>query len=258
MIPLWTALACGSPPEATEPPPEEAPVSDAAAFAELRTFVLREAPAWSGRADYNPDDPALVDPVLRKVVDQRNFGRVPPTTAERQRLATAIANSVWAGQLSRPEWRAAVEEKVRAYWAAPRVTTTSDGGLVMDLGICPGPITQWSSGRYGITTSEYADRGQLRRDVVADRLLALVERQRGAAWFEVQVQVPAGHRSPERYRYRYDPGKDVLYVLLASQEGTVWVSPAPLGGDLGSLKTTSPTRTEELRGLRRGRDVPAF
>lgn len=247
---LWAALACGAP---------EVPVpADPAAFADLRELVLQESPAWSGRPDYNPTDPALVDPVLQKVVDQRNFGKVPATHAERARLAKAIANSVFAGALSRPEWRAAVEARHAAYWAAPAVTTSPEGGLTMDLGLCPGPITEWSSGRYGVTESVFADRGQLRRDVVAERLGALIAQNRSAPWFELRVQVPVGHRSPESYRYRYDPVRDVLFVMLASQEGTVWVSPTPLGGDVASLATTQPTRTEELKGLRRGRDLPAF
>lgn len=257
----WLLVACGRPSTGPAVPPEsseEVPVSDEAAFAEFRSFVLAEPPAWSGRAAYNPTDPALIDPVIRKVVEQRNFGRLPASSAERKRLAFSLANSVWGGQLSRPEWRAAVEERVRAYWADPAVTTAPDGGLVADLGLCPGPLTQWSGGRWGIAASEFADRGQLRRDVVAERLVGLAARTPGAPWFELKVEVPAGHRSPERYRYRYDPARDVLFVLLASQEGTVWVSPTPLGGDLASLATTAPTRTEELTPLRRGRDVPAF
>jgi hypothetical protein len=244
--------------------PAEVPMSDGqpesqdAAFADLRALVILQPAAWSGRAEYNPTDPALLDPVLRKVVDQRNFGKVPATHAERERLAYAISNSVWAGQLARPEWRAAVQAKVEAWWAAPLQTTSPDGGVTLDLGLCPGPITAWSGGKYGITTSEHVDRSQLRREVVAERLAGLAAAHPTAPWLELRVQVPVGHRSPETYRYRYDPLADVLYVLLASQEGTVWVSPEPLHGDLGSLATTHPTRTDELKPLRRGRDVPAF
>lgn len=229
-------------------------MDDPAAFAEFRAFVLAEPAAWAGRAAYNPTDPALVDPELRRVLQLRNRGVLPADREQRRRLAFAFAGSVWAGALSRPDWRAAVEARVAAYWQSPPIERR-DGGLVSDLGRCPGPITQWSSGRYGITESVFADRGQLRRDVVADRLLALVAIDRTARFFEIQVEVPVGHRSPERFRYRYDPGGDVLYVILPGQPGSIYVSPAPLHGDLSSLKTTAPTRIEELRHLRVGRDV---
>jgi hypothetical protein len=257
---IWLFVGCAGEPGPEVHPTESAgvPMTDQAAFDEFRAFVIREPAAWSGRWEYNPTDPALLDPLIRKVVDQRNFGRLPATSDERKRLAFALSNSVWAGQLARPEWRAVVEAKVAEYWGHPPIVASPDGGLVLDLGLCPGPITDWGRGRFGIADSEYADRGQLARGVVATRLAQLVATKRDARWFELQVQVPAGYRTPERYRYRYDPVQDVLFVLLASQEGTVWVSPTPIGGDLTSLATTSPTRTDELRPLRRGRDVPAF
>lgn len=259
MIALAAWWACAPEPVgAPEPGDPEEQMTEAEAFAELRSFVLAEPAAWCGCADYHPDDPALVDPRIRKVLEQRNFGRMPPTTADRQRFARATANSVFATALAQPEWRAAVEAKVAARFAAPAVTRGPDGGLVADLGLCPGPLTQWSSGRWGIAQSDRADRGQLRGELVARHLAALTALDSAAPWFELRVQVPVGHRSPERYRYRYDPVADVLYVLLASQEGTVWVSPAPLGGDVTTLGATRPTRTEELRPLRRGRDLPAF
>ncbi len=222
-------------------------MADDPQFAELRRRLLEQPASWAS-LPYHPRDPALVDPEIRRALELRHPRPLPSDPDKLERVAWDLGPTVFAGAMRRPEWRAAVEERVRAWWADPPITTAADGAVVADLGICPGPLV--SRGRLGwsIARSDHAVDGSLRGEEVGRRLIDLRARFPGArAWqLDVLVQRPGGG-APRAHSYRYDSSWDRLAVRRADEPGYVYLSPTPLRGDLTALADgRSPTHPLKL------------
>jgi hypothetical protein len=196
----------------------------------------------------HPTDPALVDPRIGKALARRHPGPLPEAEARLARLAADLAPTVFAGALDQPEWRAAVEERLRELFERPARRVEPGGAVVADLGLCPGTLV--SRGRLGwhVAASPFAVEGSLRSDVVGGWLEALRRESPAAPAWQVQALVPRpGGGEPRAHQYRYDPRWDRLAVRRAEDPGVVYVSPTLLGGDLSALTDgRSPTHPLEL------------
>ena len=242
---LFSFLVLGS---CSRPAPP--PGGEAQAVAAVCDRILK-IPALFGRVEYNPADPALIEPHVREGIRLRFFGRFATGEADERRQAETLAGNVWGRVLATPEGRAAFEQRVRAYWENPPVTA-AEGGVAVDLGVCPGPVEQTSKGTYTIGRSEFLDRGELRADELVRRLERLRAQAPRARFYRVEASGEMSRRSPVRLRYEYWPERDELVVSFL--DGRVFVSPAPVGRDLTRLADgRAPVRTEDLDPLESGR-----
>ncbi len=223
---------------------------EAAGTALLRREIEATAGLF-GRVEYNPSLPEVVDGRIRELVRLRYFGRYPAGEAEAKKMAFVLAPGVWGAVLGDAAGRAAFEARMRAYWENPPVVEM-DGGVGVDLGVCPGPIEKTSKGSYVVDRSEVMDRGELRPAELVKRLEGLRGRHPGAKFYRVEMACEMGRRSPIRMRYEYWPGPDELRVSFL--DGRNYVSPNPVGKDLRRLETgAAAVRTEDLDQMEEGR-----
>ncbi len=230
--------------------PTPPPGGDAQAVAAVCEWILT-IPGLCGRAAYNPTDPALIEPHVRQGIRLRFFGRFAAGEADVRRQADTLAGNVWNRVLATPEGRAAFERRVRAYWDHPPVVEM-EGGVAVDLGVCPGPVERTSRGGYTIGKSEFLDRDELRADELVRRLEGLRAQAPRARFYRVEASGEMARRSPVRLRYEYWPERDELVVSFL--DGRVFVSPEPVGRDLRRLADgRAPVRTADMDPIESGR-----
>jgi len=177
----------------------------------VREAVLR-TPVLFGRLEYNPDLPATMDREIRDLVRLRYSGRYPADGRAADQMVRNIGPAVWRRLLSTPEGRSAVEAKVRAYWENPRVAEIGDGGVRMDLGVCPGEIVQSSRGGFVIEKHECVVDWELKPAEFVRRVEAMQRRFPRAEYYLVDVELETARRTPVRMFYSYLPKEDMVEV----------------------------------------------
>lgn len=195
-----------------------------------RWLAANDQGAFGGRAAYTPVEPEVLDPVLEKVLLNRNRGLAPRDDAEAARLLPRLTTNLYPALLASDAGRAAIEARVRARWDSPPVTVEGDR-VVADLGLTPGTISKTLRSGWLITESEHADRGELRADEVGRRLRELRARHTDATSWEVRAEVANGPVEPRRMVYRYDRVQDRILVARQGDAGRLYGTP-PLGGRL--------------------------
>jgi hypothetical protein len=216
-------------------------------YGPVRRWLARnDQGAFGGRAAYTPVEPDVLDPILEKVLLNRNRGLAPRDDAEAARLLPRLTTNLYPALLADDAARAAIEARVRRRWDDPPVTV-EDGRVVADLGLTPGTIRRGTRTGWVIAESEHADRGELRAEEVGRRLRDLRARHPDATSWELRAEVARGPSGPQRMTYRYDRVQDRIFVTRQGDAGHLYATP-PLGGDLrpatvrvAELQTLTPT-----------------
>jgi len=221
----------------------------------VREAVLR-TPVLFHRLEYNPDLPAKMDREIRDLVRVRYGGRYPADGRAADQMVRNIGPAVWRRILETPEGRSAVEAKMRAYWENPKVAEIGDGGIRMDLGVCPGEIVHSIRGGYVIEKHECAVDWELKPAEFVRRVEAMQRSHPRADYYLVDVELETARRTPVRMFYSYMPKEDMVEVSY--RDRGPYVTKERIGGLQRVLSgevsiKTREMETESAQRLRRRR-----
>lgn len=250
---LALILACGGEPNAAPTAPGSTPTTQEASVAEtvsdprayVRQAYLQQPASWAHRADYNLDDPALLDEVIDKAMKtrRRNWNGTLPNDKRELDAFIKISQGMYATAiLDTPARRAAVEQKVREHFENPPIAFDGKKAIV-DLGWAPGELVQLKRAGWGIGDSDALEQRELRPEIVLRAFRQAVEAHPNASTYEVHVEVPLGTRSM-RFDYRFPVSADRLYVRRDG--GEVWATRKHAGGVEAFLAGALPTHTSQL------------
>lgn len=206
--------------------------------------------ALYGEPDFAIRDPALVDPVLRRVLERGFRGTLPADPEGVARVARRAQGS-YRNLIDDEAGRAEVERHIQARYASPRLSW--EGGLlVADHGVAPGRLERLGRAGWAVLRSEVVERGEWAGPEAAAALQRLVEASPQARAVCARLLVPTG-TSRARYDYRWILPQDRLVVTRDTASNFAWVLPR-VGGDLGpwrrgerSLHTADLDRTSLTR-----------
>ncbi|MEZ4317644.1 MAG: hypothetical protein R3F61_09065 [Myxococcota bacterium] len=246
---VWWLLAACAPSVGSSTPSPPTPgasvplVSDPRAY--VRDAFIQHPATWSGTADFNLTDPAVIDPIIDKAVKtrRRNWNGELPHDADELDAFIRISKGMYAtGILDTPELRARVEAKVAERFANPPVSRNGDT-VTVDLGWAPGVLEKLTRAGWGIGSSEHVEKLELRRDDVLRAFGVGATAHPDARIYVVTVVLPRGTRS-QHFEYRYDTREGRLRVV--ESHNTIHLTKTRANSIQEVVAGALPTHTSEM------------
>lgn len=222
-------------------------------FRRIREALIADPTcAFRGDPDYAVRDPALVDPVIQRVLDRSFRGQLPTDERGVQSVARR-ARGTYANLIDQEEVRAYIEARVLERYQRPRLSW--EGGLlVADHGIAPGPLERQGRAGWSIQRSEVIADGEWRGELAAASLAGLAAANPEARALSARIQIPTGTLVTQ-FDYRWIPSQDRLILTRDTASTFAWVI-SGVGGDLGPwvrgerpLRAAAMTRTSLTRKI---------
>lgn len=186
--------------------------------------------AFRGDPDYAVQDPALIDPLIQRVLERSFRGRLPEGEREVQAVARRIRGS-YANLIDQPEARAEIEARIAARYQSPRLSW--EGPMrVGDHGIAPGPLERFGRAGWSVQHSPVIAQGEWRGDEAARALQRLRAAAPEAGALAARIDIPTG-TLVTKFEYRWIPAQARLVLTRATASTFAWVATGV--GDLGAF-----------------------
>jgi hypothetical protein len=224
------------------------------ALASLRAMIVTAEGSFRGSLDYAVTAPALVDPVIREVMNGWSLTSLPKTEPRRGNVLHALRSAYAAAQKT-PAWLAEIEKAIERRFAAPRVR--EQGDLVdIDYGQAPGKLEV--RGRKGVVVAQspLLENDQWRTAELARALSEASAAYPRAQRIRLRIQTEDG-TYPRQWVYDYDRKSDAILVSFPARPYELYLSPRlglnPRVGTLfdGYLSGERSLKVADLRAVRR-------
>ncbi|NCG18899.1 MAG: hypothetical protein GWP91_07800 [Rhodobacterales bacterium] len=186
------------------------------------------------RNHYNHDaffaltEPALIDPVIQRVLDRKYGGQMP----EEEKAITRVTRRA-VGSYGSLKWtdegRAWLENRMEERYRTPAISQKG-ALLIADFGDAPGKLEEQRRGIWKVQTSWVTLGESWKTTEVAAALHELGEAYPHRA-ISAYIRIPLGNRS-RKWEYRWIRGQDRIAIKRDDVPNWVWVT-GSLNDDLG-------------------------